>query len=201
MRTVQLNRGTFTLVSDEDYDLVSRFKWSVSGGSGARRYAARNNAGRTEYLHRFLVSPPPHAVVDHVDGDSLNNTRENLRIGTQSQNLGNQRAKGVFKGVTRKRGHWAAHLSPRNSHRRNLGTFLTPEDAAIAYDIAAREYFGEFALTNFPDVRPRPPTLRERLIASPPACAHCGDAVVVSPIGIVRKYCNSRCSNAARGPR
>lgn len=108
-------------------------------------------------MHRQIMGLPqsrtPH--VDHRDGNGLNNQRANLRIASVSQNHGNTRkprsGRNRFKGVTRSTHGkpWQAQLKIAGHHY-FLGRFDTEEEAARAYDVAAREHFGEFALANLP---------------------------------------------------
>ena len=111
-------------------------------------------------MHRLIMSCPDDMFVDHIDGNTLNNTRENLRICTHLQNHRNKkktrRYKGrptisQFKGVNRaSKNTWLAKLQ-KNRERIYLGCYPTEEEAARAYDAAAREHFGEFAKLNFPE--------------------------------------------------
>lgn len=103
-------------------------------------------------MHRFLLSPPSEYLVDHKDGNSLNNTRANLRLVTPAQNTFNKQPVNGLKGITfhKQSGKWqaATHLKYRDIY---IGLFDDPITAARAYDVKAKELFGEFARLNFPD--------------------------------------------------
>lgn len=89
-------------------------------------------------------------LIDHINGDSLDNRRSNLRYCTYSQNLMNThkvRSASGYKGVYRHRKRWYAHIT-LNGRRFYLGLFKTPQDAAHAYNAKAKELFGEFACLN-----------------------------------------------------
>lgn len=109
-------------------------------------------------MHRAIASPAPGMEVDHINGDGLDNRRANLRVCTKSQNQRGQRVQGrnktsVFKGVCwlKDRSRWGAHIKVSRKSV-YLGTFKSEIDAALAYDAAARTYFGEFARPNFIEV-------------------------------------------------
>ena len=104
------------------------------------------------YLHREILPPPPGLLVDHINGDRLDNRRSNLRTATPSQNNANSRdrpRKSGFRGVYphRPTGRWIAQVSVAGRPQ-HLGIFDDPRDAARAYDLAAREQWGPFARTN-----------------------------------------------------
>lgn len=127
-------------------------KWTASR-CGNHIYAVRTIGGRREYMHRLIAGAKRGEFVDHIDGDTLNNMRANLRVCSHQQNAFNSSKRSSlsgFKGVARHYDHvrWVARLtlSGKNLY---LGTFASPEDAARAYDAAARRYYGDFARLNF----------------------------------------------------
>lgn len=90
--------GKEVLVSDEDFEKVSKFKWQAHTNQSKKWYAKRkfklpNGKRKTVFLHRFILDPPEELHVDHIDGDGLNNTRENLQLLSPSEN----RNKAVYK--------------------------------------------------------------------------------------------------------
>lgn len=162
MQKIPLSQGRFAMVDDEDYPLVSQYKWSCDRGYAVRKITIERRRYRLIYLHRLLTNAQPGQVVDHRDGDRGNNTRQNLRICTARQNSRNRQAytthvvkqkASPYKGVSRTKNtkdRWSA-LIVADGKRYRLGSHPTQEEAALAYDRKARELFGEFAQLNFPD--------------------------------------------------
>jgi len=155
---VILHDGTVAIVDSEDCPRVSGVKW-YRKSNGTNSYAYSSKLG---YLHRFLLGLGPIAeqrtcgqppqYVDHINGDSLDCRKCNLRRCSISQNNANsavqRRAKtSRFKGVSRSgsTSKWKAKIQ-----NRHLGWYASEESAALAYDRAALQYFGEFARLNFP---------------------------------------------------
>lgn len=147
-REIPLTRGYVALVDDEDYPtVVALGPWHVKIDD-RRRYAAHSvSRSQKVVLHRFLTGVE---LVDHVNGDGLDNRRANLRRATDQQNSWNRGMRSDntsgYKGAKRHTGgRWQATISGRY-----LGLFPTAEDAARAYDAAALDQFGEYARLNFP---------------------------------------------------
>lgn len=158
---IKLNRGFLALVDDEDYPLVSKYKWSVTIKQG-KPYAIRREhhhiakytyAGQMIYLHAVIAKPRKGQVVDHINGNTLDCRRGNLRACSNTDNcrnreMGKNNTSG-YKGVryTPKTGRWRGMImvNRKNIH---LGYFNTREQAAEAYNKAALKYFGEFAKLN-----------------------------------------------------
>jgi len=153
MRTVPLLHSPLqAIVDDEDFDRVAAFRWYVEKDAG-RVYARAVIGGKVVRMHRFLTTAQPGQLVDHRDGDGLNNTRENLRPCTHSQNSANRRKRSStrsrYKGIRwhKRDQRWQAVIYARG-HSHHLGNFATERAAALAYNAAARRLHGEFASLN-----------------------------------------------------
>lgn len=149
-------RGTRVWIDQGDKLLLAGRRWYLSAGNqqAEKLYVFSNNHGPRVYLHRLIVSAGQHEFVDHLNGDTLDNRKRNLRICNRSQNNANRRDyspssgyRGVYRSANNKR--FEAQISVNNTKRR-LGVFTSAIDAAQAYDAAAREAFGNFAVLNFP---------------------------------------------------
>jgi len=151
-KQISLSRGKVAIVDDADFEWLNRWKWCyVGSGYAMRRETTEDGKSRYVYMHRQIMNAPEGHYVDHINHDTLNNCRENLRIANPSQNLYN-RVKGenkasVFKGVRRSRTRWQATIQiSRKSIP--IGRFLTQREAAEAYNQAAQEHYSEFAYFN-----------------------------------------------------
>lgn len=153
MKIIGLTQGKTAIVSDSDFNSVSRFKWQAVERSGKWYARARLPSPAAKsiyvYLHRFILNPTGRFVVDHKNGDGLDNRRSNIRISSQSQNLMNMDRKSGHKGYCRHRksGLIRAYIV-KNGKQTHLGLFKNEKDAAKAYDNAAISMFGKFARLN-----------------------------------------------------
>ena len=163
MKEIQLTQGQVALVDDEDYERVSAHEWCAQKMRGsfyaARKVTLPNGKRVTQYLHRFLLglAPGDARQGDHVNGNTLDDRDENLRIVTKRQNMQafkrpkSATASSTFRGVSwhKRDQKWRAQIQ-LNGKQIHLGLFGDEEDAARAYDDAAIKFFGEFAQPNFP---------------------------------------------------
>ena len=153
--------GYHFIIDARDWDLIKDYKWYVRSNGRNTLYVSAYSNYTTLYLHRLITGARSGEVVDHRFGTTLDNRSYNLRIATYSQNNQNRRKKNHykgrpchsnFKGVTYMKAHgkkkWRARIQV-NGEDMSLGYYRHPMEAAMAYDDAAREHFGEFCKTNF----------------------------------------------------
>lgn len=145
-------KGKYMLVSDEDYDTMSKFCWYLND----RGYAIATLISHQSVMGIF---DRQGRLVDHINGDRLDNRRENLRIATNQQNMQNRkldkRNKSGYKGVVKRERYtnrpYAVFIGVGAGKAKYLGAYTTPEEAARVYDKTAKDLFGEFARLNFPE--------------------------------------------------
>ncbi|HAR45060.1 MAG TPA: endonuclease [Nitrospiraceae bacterium] len=163
-KTIPLTQGKVAIVDADDYAMLIKHKWIAD--KKRRDYCACRSVGprssrKTIYMHRVILGAGPHEMVDHINGDGLDNRKANIRKCTHAENQRNIHARNSicgFKGVTKVQRNyqlkkpWVACITVgcKQSRRIHLGYFENPVDAAHAYDHAAQKYFGEFANCNFP---------------------------------------------------
>jgi hypothetical protein len=154
LKEIPLTKGKFAIVDDEDYELLSQFKWFASGG----RYAARLNPKRRLegepdliLMHRLIINAPSNLDVDHINRDSFDNRKNNLRAVTHQENMlnyGSKKGVSKYKGVSKtKEGKWTASFMYKGESF-YLGSYESEEDAAKAYNVKASELAEEFAYLN-----------------------------------------------------
>ena len=152
--TIPLTKGKFAIVDAAVVPLLASRHWCASETRGkfyasTSEYVDGTKRQRTVFLHRLLLSPAENEVVDHIDGDGLNNRLSNLRLASYQENNRNRRRSGAntsgYKGVSysARHGRWLAKIKVDN-RTKQLGVFVSPEDAHAAYARASREVFGEF---------------------------------------------------------
>lgn len=151
MKKIQLTKGVFTKVDDDDYVWAKEVKWYASGRS-PNFYAVNNNLrsnGLNRILHREIMRCPKNMVVDHINGDTLDNRKNNLRICLHKENCKNQKIrknntsgiKGVYFSTEKRKWYSKIMLEYKTIH---LGYFLTKQQALKERVKKEKEYFKEF---------------------------------------------------------
>lgn len=155
MKQIELTQGQVSLVDDADYIWLNQWKWYAVNFRG-HFYAAREEKGRHLYMSREILGlrQGDKRQADHINHNTLDNHRVNLRICTHQENTRNQKAyrgsSSQFRGVLWFNNSWKASIKT-NEKSKYLGSFSNERDAAYAYDLAAIEYHKEFANLNFPN--------------------------------------------------
>lgn len=162
MKRIIINSNKYgnhiVFVDDEDFDRLSKIKWCIHKDKRRKDFYAWSNIRESGKhgiikMHRFLLGiTDPKVLVDHIDRNTLNNQKKNLRVATPSQNNTNKpglirtsRYKGVCWDKTRNK--WRATIRNNNSWKQ-LGRYDDEHDAALAYNVAAKLLHGEFAYLN-----------------------------------------------------
>lgn len=154
-KTGKKNKGRyFAQVDDDMFDYLNNYNWSIDAKGYPQKSTVTNKGFRPVRMHRFILGLVGMEMADHINGNKLDHTLKNLRKCTNQQNICNQKLniknttgyKGVF--FCKKSNRYHAHIT-RDGNRKFLGSFATKEQAALAYDRAAKMYFGEFANINF----------------------------------------------------
>lgn len=158
MKEIPLTQGKTAIVDDADYEIVRGLKWCahkrLNGFYAVRNIRLQNGKWASVYLHRALLNPPSGMQVDHINGNGLDNRRENLRVVTpaqQHQSFQSKRkyATSTFRGVcySARLKKWQATLQ-HAGETFNLGFFDTEVAAARSYNAKATELWGAYANLN-----------------------------------------------------
>lgn len=153
MKTIKITKGLLVIVDDDDYRWLIKRSWYALINTGHPSYARTTKGRQTILMHREILNAPDGIQVDHINGDGLDNRRNNLRLATIAQNNQNVRVRSDntsgFKGVCwHKRDRiWQAYINA-SGIRRNLGSFVDLNQAVRAYNIASRDLHGEFSKPN-----------------------------------------------------
>lgn len=158
---IKLTQNKVALADEDDLNLLSQHRWCAINSHGKWGWYAstalwkRNGKTKKASMHRMVMGFPQDLEIDHINGNGLDNRRQNLRVATRSQNGANkpkykQGAISKYKGVGRAKSKtkpWLATIKANGKHV-HLGHFYTEEQAAHAYNAAALEAWGEFAYLN-----------------------------------------------------
>lgn len=147
MRYILLTQGQKVLVDDEDFEMLSQYKWHLHSTGYARKSSPKM------YMHRLIMNPDKKLQVDHKNHNRLDNRRQNLRVCTEEQNKFNMSDRkdntSGFRGVTwnKEKHKWTAQIGFKGTTK-NLGHHLDKIEAAKAYNTVAQQLFGDFARLN-----------------------------------------------------
>lgn len=154
-KEIKLTKGYVALVDDEDYNYLNQWKWAVSKRKNTI-YAQGVINNKPNHMHRFIIKPKKNQIIDHINGNGLDNRKSNLRICTQSENLRNRskpkwkKTTSKYKGVSfvkNRKTPWRSYIQINKKYK-HLGHFNNEIDAAIAYNKAAIKYYKKFAFLN-----------------------------------------------------
>jgi hypothetical protein len=170
-RRIPLGDGVYTIVDENVYYRLGHLKWHLKGSNTKKFYAVRDvktGPGKTKMmsLHREIMNEPKGFLVDHLNGNSLDNRGANLRAATRAQNAQNREkqentsSKYIGVCVHKRDGKYNASICYKG-RKLWLGAFDNEIDAAKAYDVAARKYYGEHAKVNFPAEAEAAPALSQ----------------------------------------
>jgi len=135
------------LYDDCDHELVSKYRWGINSYGYAVSYKGQSAI----LMHRLILNAAKGEIIDHINRETYDNRRANLRLCSHGSNMANRASWGSsqYLGVSKLASGKYRALIQYNKKGKGLGTFISEEDAARAYDNAAKEIHGEFANLNF----------------------------------------------------
>ena len=162
-RRIPLNQGKYAIVDSDDYERLRKYKWYVSKRSNTfyairHKWLPEQKRHTTVSMHREIIEVPDGMFVDHINHRGLDNRKANVRPATPADNARNARYPKRKNATSKYRGVWYNKKKKRfravigiNNTRKIIGNYKNEIDAAKAYDKAAKKYYGEFAMLNFPE--------------------------------------------------
>lgn len=153
VKRIPLTLGNYALVDDEDYAVLSERKWQDdSRGYATAGHVKPCGKRTTVKMHRIILGAADDEHVDHINGNPWDNRRCNLRIVSNQQNSFNRGKYSTnttgYKGVARYKGDRFTAQITVDGRKLHLGCFDDAEEAAMAYNVAAWIYQGEYAKLN-----------------------------------------------------
>ena len=154
MKEIPLTQGQTAIIDEEDYSYISQYKWRA-GKNGNKLCAIRtaliSGKRKTVRMHRIIADTPAGMQTDHINGNSMDNRKENLRICTNQQNSFNRKKPNKNNKLGIKGVQWVERIKKFRAQIRindktiHLGLFTVASNADNAYRKAEEKYFGEFA--------------------------------------------------------
>lgn len=147
-RSIPLSKGLSALIDEDDYHIVSKYKWHSSQGYAAATLI-NEGASTSILMHRLILNPPPGYVVDHINGTRSDNRRSNIRICSHAENLCNRPMQANntsgYKGVSwsKRKQKWQALIESKG-RQIHLGYYDNKIEAAAAYAEAAKSIHGQY---------------------------------------------------------
>ena len=141
MKKIPLTKGKFALVDDEDFELVSKLHWYIT----SHNYAANHSSKRLTYMHRLITNAPQGSVIDHINRNTLDNRKGNLRVADKRINSINRGLQANntsgHKGVSwmKKLGKWETYIWYKQK-KIGLGYFVDIDEAKKVRQIAELKY-------------------------------------------------------------
>ncbi len=155
MKQINITQGQKVLVDNEDFERINKQKWSFNRGYA---YGWSSIEKKRIYMHRLIIKVPKGLYVDHINGNKLDNRKENLRFATIAQNQHNQgkyakKATSIYKGVYWHKNNkiWQSQIK-LHGVKNFIGRFKNELHAAMAYDLWAKELHGDYAKLNFKSI-------------------------------------------------
>ncbi len=150
MYKIPLTQGKEALVDQDSFEYLNQWNWYFSDGY-AKRCDWKNGKHHIVRMHHFVLPLVKGYMIDHINGNGLDNRKENLRLVTKSQNMMNRgvqrNTSSGYKGVSKHQGKWRAYIV-KDRKQIHLGVFEDIQDAARAYNMGAMEHHGEYARLN-----------------------------------------------------
>lgn len=168
MKEIELTQGKVAIVDDEDYEWLSNYKWNlgdhnksekyiyaftriyVEAEYGTPHYYLKKKQRKSIFMHRMIMDTPEDLIIDHINHNTLDNRKANLRNTTYSQNMINSyRDKPLsgYRGVTAHKKKYAARISINGKDKR-IGSYRTAKEAGKAFNKAAQKHYGKYAQLN-----------------------------------------------------
>lgn len=151
MFCIKNKSGFWVKIDHDDLEKIYNIKWHIDQTTENYFRVVASVNGRPLLMHRHILCAKPGEIIDHINGDTFDNRKINLRFCTSSENSMNQKVKPgkKYKGIyfDKSRKLWAAQITAAGKTK-TIGRYLTDKQAAIAYNEIAKKLHGDFAKLN-----------------------------------------------------